>query len=62
MIAEQAPIAGGLVTPASAAALSNKARLAFGYLSHDMLEKLIHMQNKKRGKETRASSFVFRKG
>ncbi|MEH7625640.1 hypothetical protein ABE125_05185 [Bacillus subtilis] len=39
MIAEQAPIAGGLVTPAPAAALSKKARLAFGYLSHDMFEK-----------------------
>ncbi|MED0588661.1 hypothetical protein [Bacillus subtilis] len=61
MVAEQALIAGGLVTPARLPLYRMKARLAFGYFSHDMLEKQIHMRNKKRGKERRASSFVFRK-
>ncbi|MCY8206732.1 hypothetical protein [Bacillus subtilis] len=48
MIAEQALIAGGLVTPARHPLYRMKTRLAFGYLSHDMLEKLIHMRNKKK--------------
>nr|WGD88147.1 hypothetical protein P5656_21480 [Bacillus subtilis] len=50
MIAEQAPIAGGLSHPPTPQLYRMKARLAF-----------VHMRNKKRGKETRASPFVFRK-
>ncbi|KIU05304.1 hypothetical protein SC09_contig4orf00042 [Bacillus subtilis] len=50
MIAEQAPIAGGLSHPPTLPLYRMKARLAF-----------VHMRNKKRGKETRASPFVFRK-
>ncbi|XRL96744.1 hypothetical protein P5633_22145 [Bacillus subtilis] len=47
MIAEQAPIAEGLSHPPTLQLYRMKARLEFGYLSQDMLKKLIHMRNKK---------------